>query len=102
LDDYFINFNHKTVDILKIDVEGHEMEVLKGGRYFIQKYVNYLIVEVSMMRDQADEKQSIFEIFKFMDQSGFILHNIIDIHLAGDGTSSLLQMDCVFKNINVN
>lgn len=36
LDDYCLQQNVEQIDFLKIDTEGHELEVLKGGRNIIQ------------------------------------------------------------------
>jgi hypothetical protein len=42
LDDYEIN----NVDFIKIDVEGFENKVLKGGMNLISKYKPYILIEV--------------------------------------------------------
>jgi FkbM family methyltransferase len=84
-------------DVMKIDVEGHELNVLKGGEAFIRDRVDTLIVEVSLMRDDSWERQGLFDIFALMKTLGFCLINIIDLHRARQPDLMLVQMDCVFR-----
>ena len=46
LDDMLAKLPSQKIDIMKIDVEGHEINVLKGGRNFISENVDVVIVEV--------------------------------------------------------
>ncbi len=103
LDDYINEFNNQKVDILKIDVEGHELKVLRGGIDFITQYVDTIIIECSMMRDQSWSEQSITEIFNLLNKTGFRLINIFDVHHSpGEVDPNLLcvQFDCVFRHIS--
>ena len=34
------------IDLLKIDTEGHELQVLKGVGLFLKKNVNYMLIEI--------------------------------------------------------
>ncbi len=100
LDDYCARFPCERIDVMKIDVEGHELDVLKGGIQFISSRVDFLIIEVSLMRDQSWESQAIFEIFSILKNAGFRLLNVMDLHRTTDGTALLTQMDCVFRHIS--
>jgi len=100
LDDYCGNLPCEYVDVMKIDVEGHELDVLKGGIQFISSRVDFIIIEVSLMRDQSWENQAIFEIFAILKSAGFRLVNAIDLHRTSDGSALLTQMDCVFRHIS--
>ena len=100
LDDYCARFPCDRIDVMKIDVEGHELDVLKGGLQFISSRVDFIIIEVSLMRDQSWENQAIFEIFAILKTAGFRLLNIMDLHRTGDGSALLTQMDCVFRHIS--
>lgn len=46
LDDLVTEKNIPTIDLIKIDVEGHEEAVLKGGQNSIQKFRPSIIIEV--------------------------------------------------------
>ena len=98
LDDVSVNFLSQKIDILKIDVEGHELNVLKGGIQFISKNVDVIIIEISLMRDQSWDHQAVFEIFSLLNEIGFCLINIMDLHHAKDSEMLLVQMDCVFRH----
>ena len=97
LDDIAPTFPTKKIDILKIDVEGHELQVLEGGKEFIRSSVDVIIVEISLMRDQLWEQQSIVEIFDLLDDLGFRLINLFDLCRSHDQSMMLIQMDCVFR-----
>jgi len=46
LDKFCADSNIKKIDYLKIDVEGHELEVLKGGEQFLKNYtINFIQFE---------------------------------------------------------
>jgi FkbM family methyltransferase len=98
LDDIAIYFPTRWIDIMKIDVEGHELNVLNGGLEFISMAVDTIIIEISFLRDISFEKQSIFEIFSLLNSCGFCLINIIDLYHSKDQDTLLVQMDCIFRH----
>jgi len=106
LDDISTQFPTKYIDILKIDVEGHELNALKGGAKFISSCVDTIIIEVSLQRDSGWENQQIVDIFIVMKEMGFRLVNILDIYNSTEATQfegsdlMLSQMDCVFRHIS--
>lgn len=97
LDDIASKLPTQKIDLMKIDVEGHELKVLQGGAKFIQKNVDTIIVELSLMRDASWSQQSVFEIFALMKELGFALLNVFDLHHANRSDMLLVQMDCVFR-----
>ena len=99
LDDYCAHFPCERIDVMKIDVEGHELDVLKGGIQFISSRVDFIIIEISLMRDHSWENQAIFEIFALLKTAGFRFLNAMDLHRTSDGSALLTQMDCVFRHI---
>ena len=99
LDDIARSFPNKTIDIMKIDVEGHELDVIVGGKSFIQNNVDTIIVEASLMRDLSwDDNQSILEVFQLLSEMGFRLINVYDLHYAKNSSLMCVQMDCVFRH----
>ena len=98
LDDLTKDFPTNFVDIMKIDVEGYEMNVLRGGRDFLASHADVLIVEASFMRDQSWNHQAIFDIFALLDECGFNLINVYDLNKTNDENMMLCQMDCVFRH----
>lgn len=105
LDEISATFPTVNIDVMKIDVEGHELNVLRGGRDFICKNVGSIIIEVSLLRDTDSKRQAIVDIFDFMRECGFALVNIFDIaslkELSPINRPMLMiaQMDCIFQNV---
>jgi FkbM family methyltransferase len=99
LDDLRDELPSRFFDIVKIDVEGFELNVLKGGLEFFKTSVDTIIIEICMMRDSSVGEQSIFEIFSLLNSCGFYLYNIFDLNYieSNVGPFKLVQMDCVFK-----
>ena len=98
LDDVSKKFPTQYIDVLKIDVEGYELNVLKGGTQFLKDHVDTIIIEISMMRDQSWQEQSVVDIFLLLKNLGFCLINVIDLAHADDSKSLILQMDCIFRH----
>lgn len=97
LDDVADRLPAQKIDIMKIDVEGHELKVLQGGRDFIRRNVDTVIIEISMMRDTSWSQQAVFDIFALMKDLGFALLNVFDLHHANQSDLLTVQMDCVFR-----
>jgi len=89
----------KYIDILKIDVEGFELNVLKGAKKSITKS-RFIIIEISLARDLSIKNQAVFEIFSMMKEQGFSLYNLIDLYPLEKPESHLgiAQFDAIFKN----
>jgi FkbM family methyltransferase len=99
LDDLIEDLPSRKIDVLKIDVEGHELKVINGGVNFISNYVDVIIIEISLMRDDSWENQALFNIFEKLNAMGFRLINIYDLHRSSSQSDSqLVQMDCVFRH----
>jgi FkbM family methyltransferase len=99
LDDIAGELPPHPIDLMKIDVEGFELEVLRGGARFIAERVDTLIIEVSLMRDPSFEHQQLVDIFALLDRLGFALINCYDLHHDPSARTGLMlvQMDCVFR-----
>jgi FkbM family methyltransferase len=98
LDDIAQRFADQKIDIMKIDVEGHEYDVILGGKHFIQNNVDTIIIEASLMRDLSWERQSIVDVFNLLSEMGFRWINAFDLHYAENSNLMCVQMDCVFRH----
>ncbi len=61
------NFTKEKVifpDLIKIDVEGHELSVLKGAENYITQHHPTLIIEIEQRHHKNIEIDSVFESFK--------------------------------------
>ena len=59
LDDY--NFNHE-IGFIKIDVEGHELEVIRGSHNLIKKYKPCMLIEIEERHSGLNPQDTILEI----------------------------------------
>jgi len=102
LDDIAADLPAAEIDVMKIDVEGHELNVLRGGETFIKNKVDTILIEASFQRDASWEKQSFMEIFNLLEDWGFRLVNVYDApdstSLTNSGDMMAAQMDCVFRH----
>ncbi|MFH1311166.1 MAG: FkbM family methyltransferase [Nanoarchaeota archaeon] len=67
-----LHLNPNQIDIIKIDVEGFELNVLKGALNILKKGAPLLIVEIT---DKRKEKP----IKEFLNKLGFINKKILDL-----------------------
>jgi len=73
--------------VIKIDVEGFELEVLKGAKETIIKYQPILIIELSSQRDNNYE---INELMDYLD--GFGIYNYFKLKGTKERVSKLIQI----------
>lgn len=90
--------NIGTVSILKIDVQGYELEVMKGASKTLQN-TEAVILEVSLI--QYNRGAPLFdEVIFFMKERGFLIYDIIDLLRWKDGLSwkdgTLFQANAIF------
>jgi FkbM family methyltransferase len=72
------NINPKDIHLIKLDVQGAELDVLKGST-FIKEYKPWIIMEVSYV--QYNQKQPLFnEVVMFMDSLGYKTAEVIYLH----------------------
>jgi len=86
LDSIMEQENLSHIDLIKIDVEGHELRVLKGAEKLIVKYKPNLYIEVnnSNLQNHGDSSATLFQWLK---SKGYSIYDAIDlrpIHSVGD------------------
>ena len=83
---------HQPIDFLKIDVQGYELEVLKGSaRSLLDVAVIY--IEVSFV-ELYKQQPLFFDIHAFLTKFGFKLFNLYE--LSSSTTGRLLWCDAVY------
>ena len=65
--------DEKVVDFIKIDVEGHELNVLKGGLEVLEKFKPMMLLEINGgINKQNENAQSILSLLHTLDYQPFI------------------------------
>lgn len=96
LDSFMADKSIDRIDIVKIDVEGTELEVIEGGRETFKNKVDNVFVELSLLRRNRESPYCI-EICKLLYDLGFMLINLYDVaRYVQNGRQYLNQMDVFF------
>jgi FkbM family methyltransferase len=87
---------HSKFDLIKIDTQGSELDIIKGGLGICKKS-SYIILEVATTEYNIGAPME-SEVISFMDKIGF--ENVITIGEHIDNNNLIIQKDIVFKNNN--
>lgn len=72
-------YNYQKIDFIKIDVEGHELKVLEGGKKTIKRLKPLLLIEIEQRH--LPSHLSINDVFNYIKDMGydgyFLYHNVI-------------------------
>jgi hypothetical protein len=80
-------------DLIKIDVQGYELEVLRGGKETLAK-AQAVLIELSLIEVNAGAPL-LDEALSFMRAAGFVAYDILEIHRRPlDGAMN--QIDVLF------
>jgi FkbM family methyltransferase len=86
-----------TIDLVKIDVEGVELQVLKGGRKALRNDIQHVMVELSFLRSGRRSKNWI-EVAGELHDAGFMLIDVYDVaHYEKGGRTYTAQLDAHFS-----
>ena len=81
-----------TFDLIKIDTQGSEIPILKGGINFAKK-ASFIILEMPFIGEYNKNVPNFLEHIKFMDDLGFIPFDICELHKTNE---ILFQVDFIF------
>lgn len=87
-----------TNNIIKLDVQGSEIDVLKGLNKHIELFET-IILETSVKEYNKDAPLFI-DVINFMNEKGYVFYDIYDLKRLGDKKSFLVQFDAVFVRKN--
>ena len=92
LDNVDFNFSNLDNVFLKIDVQGTELNVLKGAKCILKK-INFIYIECSLV--PFYKKQMLFdEIVVYLNKCGFKISSLNNITAV---SNECLQFDCLFS-----
>jgi hypothetical protein len=82
-------------DLIKLDVQGAELDILKGGKKYIQKTrPTYLLLETSIQQYNKGAPLA-GEVISYLNKKNYLLCDVIDV--LYDQSNQLLQVDFLFE-----
>lgn len=93
-------FVDTVFDIIKLDVQGSELPILKGGEKLV-KNAEIIIMEMPFAGEYNKGVPNFPEHITYMDNIGFKVFDIISLHRMG-GNGLVFQIDLVFVNKTSN
>ena len=79
IDEFCLDENISAIDLLKIDVEGNELSVLKGASGMLERNaIRAIFLECDFNKE--DKQHSYFlDIFDFLSKENFCFHGLFDV-----------------------
>ena len=79
LDEFCLNEKISAIDLLKIDVEGNELSVLKGASgMFERNAIRAIFLECDFNKEDRQHSY-FFDIFDFLSRENFCFHGLFDV-----------------------
>jgi len=94
LDSFSSNIDFKGITLLKLDVQGFEIEVLKGGANTIRKHIDFIIIEANFVKLYEDQP-SFTQLNFYLNELGFELKTMLDFNLGKD--KSYIEADFLYQ-----
>lgn len=79
LDEFCLNEDIAAIDLLKIDVEGNELSVLKGASGIFEKNAIKAIFLECDFNKEDKQHSYFFDIFYFLSKKNFCFHGLFDV-----------------------
>ena len=95
LDDWEELKNLKKIDFIKIDVEGNEMQTLRGAKNMIEKFHPTLMVEMEQRHHQEPLYQLISEIENWGYQPYFLNRKTFELENLGENLIANLSQNFI-------
>jgi hypothetical protein len=93
IDEYIMEKGIEKIDILKIDVQGNELNVLKGAKRALVDNRICMVYLETYFKAQYEDQPLFNEIFSFLCANGFELQDIYDPYY---NKNSILWCDSLF------
>lgn len=94
LDDYFKSNNLKFIDILKLDIQGGELDALKGAEKLLnEKKIKLIYSEIELV--ELYKNQPLFlEVSNYLDSKGYLIYGIYNLNF--DERGRILWCDIIY------
>lgn len=96
LDSYAAGNNLKTIDILKMDVQGYELEVLKGAAQLLENGGIGMIYTECYFQPQYEQQPLYHDMAAFLYARGFVLEDWYNPYYS---KNTLLWCDALFVHL---
>jgi FkbM family methyltransferase len=96
LDDVYVKDGLAYPDLIKVDVQGYELNVLRGAR-IVLAHARYLVIELSF-RDFYKGQPPLWELWRFLDEEHYVMVDHGYELRSPKHPFELLQFDAVFMN----
>jgi FkbM family methyltransferase len=80
-------WNYKTIDLLKVDAQGHELQILSGASNTLRKHRPAVMAEI-IYTDMYAGQDSYYDIFLHMKEMGYRLTALLHTHRARAGADA--------------
>lgn len=81
------------ITLLKLDVQGYELEVLKGGEETL-KNINYVVIEANLEQLYTNQP-SLNLMNEYLDSKGFEIKGMLDFNLGS--SNKYIEIDLLFS-----
>lgn len=96
IDKYSKDHDISQIDILKLDLQGGELNALKGAKELLKKSSISIIYTEIMFVAHYENAPYFNEIWNFLSEFGYTLYNVYDLTVATNG--QLRYGDAIFVN----
>lgn len=101
LDDFGRSNQISQIDILKMDVQGYELEVLFGGEYYLSNnLINFVYSEVDFDKSNK-ECQNFEDIYIYLEKFNFAFSGFYECFRWGDNKRFFKFCNALFVNRNL-
>lgn len=85
LDDFLRSNDISTIDILKMDIQGGELNALYGAEHILRTGKTSLIFTEVMFIAHYERAPLFYEVWSYLSRFGYSLFHIYDVHKATNG-----------------
>ena len=94
IDRFVVDRNIRSIDILKLDVQGAEYLVLKGAEQLLAQSRIKLIYSEVITQPTYRNQEPLHQVLRMFHDYGFLLHNVYALSRTSEG--KLRQFDAIF------
>ena len=94
LDQYICSKSVSEIFLLKLDLQGGELEALRGAKNLLKKRSICIVFVEAVFVEKYENQPLLKDLWNFLDSFGYRLHSLHDIKSGDyDGTRNVLRME---------